>query len=33
VTALSGQEQLELDAATSKNGEEEPLPLSDKAGA
>src|SRR5713226_3140304 len=33
VTALSGQEQLELDAATSKNGEEETLPLSDKASA
>ena len=33
VTALSGQEQLELDAATSKNGEEETLPLPDKASA
>jgi len=33
VTALSGQEQLELDAATSKNGEEEALPLPDKASA
>src|SRR6202165_878448 len=33
VTALSGQEQLELDAATSKNDEEPPLPLTDKASA
>src|ERR1700674_1945389 len=32
VTALSGQEQLELDAATAKN-DEPPLPLTDKASA
>jgi DNA recombination protein RmuC len=33
VTALSGQEQLELDATTSKNDEEPTLPLTDKASA
>ena len=34
VTALSGQEQLELDAATAKNDDEEgTLPLADKASA
>ena len=33
VTALSGQEQLELDAASSKNEEEGTLPLTDKATA
>ena len=33
VTALSGQEQLELDAATAKSDEEPILPLSDKASA
>src|ERR1700674_5015497 len=33
VTALSGQEQLELDAATAKNDEEPTLPLIDKASA
>src|SRR5712692_1805314 len=33
VTALSGQEQLELDAATAKNDEEPTLPLTDKASA
>jgi len=34
VSALSGQEQLDLDAATAKNGDsEEPLPLLDKASA
>lgn len=32
VTVLSGQEQLDLDAATAKNGEEI-LPLTDKASA
>ena len=33
VTALSGQQQLELDAASSKNEEEGTLPLTDKATA
>ena len=33
VTALSGQEQLELDAATAKSDEEPTLPLTDKASA
>src|SRR6267378_1587999 len=33
VTALSGQEQLELDAATAKNDDEPTLPLIDKASA
>ena len=33
VSVLSGQEQLELDAATAKNGEEGPLPLTEKASA
>jgi DNA recombination protein RmuC len=33
VTALSGQEQLELDAATPKSDEEPTLPLTDKASA
>src|ERR1700731_541001 len=33
VTALSGQEQLELDAATAKSDEEPTLPLIDKASA
>src|SRR5216684_2043779 len=33
VTALSGQEQLELDAATAKADEEPTLPLTDKASA
>ena len=33
VTALSGQEQLELDAATAKSNEEPTLPLIDKASA
>src|ERR1700687_4350680 len=33
VTALSGQEQLELNAATAKNDEEPTLPLIDKASA
>src|SRR5712692_6878400 len=33
VTALSGQEQLELDAATAKNDDEPTLPLTDKASA
>ena len=34
VSALSGQEQLDLDTATAKNGEgEQPLPLLDKASA
>ena len=33
VTALSGQEQLELDAATTKSDEEPTLPLIDKASA
>src|SRR5216683_1296267 len=33
VTALSGQEQLELDAATAKNEDEPTLPLTDKASA
>jgi len=33
VTALSGQEQLELDAATAKSDEEPTLPLADKASA
>ncbi len=33
VTALSGQEQLELDAATAKSDEEPTLPLVDKASA
>jgi DNA recombination protein RmuC len=33
VTVLSGQEQLELDAATSKPGDEATLPLIDKASA
>jgi DNA anti-recombination protein RmuC len=32
VTVLSGQEQLDLDAAAAKN-EEPPLPLTDKASA
>src|ERR1700738_3878810 len=33
VSALSGQEQLELDAATTRNGEDDTLPLTDKASA
>jgi DNA recombination protein RmuC len=33
VSALSGQEQLELDAATANNGEEGTLPLTEKASA
>ncbi len=33
VSALSGQEQLELDAATARNGEEDTLPLTDEASA
>lgn len=33
VSALSGQEQLELDTATAKNGDENQLPLIDKASA
>jgi len=33
VSALSGQEQLELDAATANNGEEGTLPLAEKASA
>jgi DNA recombination protein RmuC len=33
VTVLSGQEQLDLDTASGKNGDETPLPLADKASA